>query len=149
MLKWIMPLVRTTQETAELAARFVQTLSNTASAGATIIGLVGDLGAGKTTFVQAAAASLGVIDKVTSPTYILEKIYRLEHARFDHLIHIDAYRLEKPEELMNLGWREISANPKNLIFLEWPERVEDIMPKLYTKIIFNHVDEGSREITIV
>jgi tRNA threonylcarbamoyladenosine biosynthesis protein TsaE len=115
---------------------------------ARVVGLIGDLGAGKTTFTQAVAQELGVTEAVTSPTFVIEKIYKLEGKEFDHLIHIDAYRLEKAEELINLGWHDITANPKNLIFVEWPEKVAAVMPPHTQKISFTNVSETTREIEI-
>ncbi|MES2436424.1 MAG: tRNA (adenosine(37)-N6)-threonylcarbamoyltransferase complex ATPase subunit type 1 TsaE [Patescibacteria group bacterium] len=116
---------------------------------ATLVGLYGNLGAGKTTFTQSVAEALGVTETVTSPTFIIEKIYKLDHATFDHLIHIDAYRLDREEELVNLGWKEIISNPKNLIFLEWPEKVSGILPTQIQKIVFTVVDETTRDIEVV
>ena len=114
---------------------------------ATVIGLYGDLGAGKTTLTQALAKSLGVKNRVVSPTFVIMKSYRLKVKSYKLLIHIDAYRLERPEELLNLGWAAILADPKNLILIEWPERVSSIMP-LHTKVHFCHRGENCREIII-
>ncbi len=115
---------------------------------ATIIGLIGNLGAGKTTFTQAAAKTLGITETVTSPTFILEKLYKLENQRFETLIHIDAYRLDGGAELAKLNWAEISGNPKNLILVEWPERVADILPLDIKKISFVFIDEQTRQISV-
>jgi tRNA threonylcarbamoyladenosine biosynthesis protein TsaE len=122
---------------------------------ATIVGLYGDLGSGKTTFAQAAAKALGIKEGVTSPTFVIEKIYKIEQEKvtnkkttpFTHLIHIDAYRLDASDELIRLGWREISANPANLILIEWPERVADIMPADHRRLKFTFINEKTREIT--
>lgn len=112
-----------------------------------IVGLQGDLGSGKTTFTQEVARSLGITETITSPTFVIEKIYKLpESSAFEHLIHIDAYRLEKENELLNLGWQEIISNPKNLILIEWPEKVEGVMPKDATTIYFKFIDENTRQI---
>lgn len=115
---------------------------------ATVVGLYGNLGAGKTTFTQGLANAMGVKDNVTSPTFVLEKIYELTNQQFAHLIHIDAYRLEKSQELLHLGWQEIISDHRNLVLIEWPERVADIMPE-HIKIKFSHVSENSREIEIL
>jgi tRNA threonylcarbamoyladenosine biosynthesis protein TsaE len=133
-------------ETEKIAQTFIENL--TPHKGATIVGLYGDLGAGKTTFTQAVAKILGITEGVTSPTYVIEKIYRLEHKNFSHLIHIDAYRLESSTELLNLGWHDIILDPKNLILLEWPEKVADILPAHALKIQFTFVNETTREVEI-
>ncbi|HEY4505465.1 MAG TPA: tRNA (adenosine(37)-N6)-threonylcarbamoyltransferase complex ATPase subunit type 1 TsaE [Candidatus Paceibacterota bacterium] len=115
---------------------------------ATVVGLYGNLGAGKTTLTQFIAKAFGVEDVVASPTFVIEKIYDLTRQRFAHLVHIDAYRLDKSEELLHLGWKEIISNPKNLILIEWSERVADIMPK-HIRINLTYISENSREIEIL
>lgn len=66
---------------------------------------------------------------------------------FDHLIHIDAYRLESEEDLEKLGWNDILADPRNLIFIEWADRVRKLLPKDHIQIHFKHIDEKTRQIT--
>ena len=120
---------KNTEETKKFARSFVEHLikKGPAKKEATIIGLYGDLGAGKTFFTKEAAKILGVKESVASPTFVLERIYKLPlKNKFEHLIHIDAYRLESGEELARLGWKELIGNSKNLIFIEWPEKVFDL-----------------------
>lgn len=134
-------------ETKRIAADFVATLRPVADR-ARVVGLYGDLGAGKTSFTQGVAEALGITISLVSPTFVIEKIYELTNRPFTHLIHIDAYRLEQPQELLHLGWEEICADPKNLIFIEWPERVAPIMPA-HTAIHFTALPvEGERDIEI-
>lgn len=112
------------------AATFISTLSPH-TGGATLITLSGELGAGKTSFTQGVARALGVTDHVTSPTFVLEKIYELpaETGRgFAQLVHIDAYRLEGSAALAPLGFDEIMRDARNVVMLEWPERVADGLP---------------------
>lgn len=116
--------------------------------GATVVGLSGELGAGKTTFVQGAARALGITDTVISPTFIIERVYPIAHSDFERLIHIDAYRLKDKSELSAIGWNEIIKNPKNLIFIEWPERLYDALPPSATNISFSHVSEHERSIAL-
>lgn len=134
------------EETQRIAQDFISGLKGN-DKRATVVGLYGDLGAGKTTFTQGVAKMLGIDENIVSPTFVIEKIYELSNQKFSHFIHIDAYRLDKSEELLHLGWKEIISNPDNLIFLEWPERVIDILPE-HIKIYLNHIDENSREIEI-
>lgn len=142
------------EEMQKIAADFVATLTPKENA-ATIVGLSGDLGAGKTAFSQGVAKALGVNETVVSPTFVIEKIYELPNTQclevasyFHHLIHIDAYRLERSEELLHLGWADIISDRHNLILVEWPERVSDIMPD-GIKINFTHISEEVREVEIV
>ncbi len=133
------------KETEAIAKKFVDSLKK--GNEATVVGLRGNLGSGKTTFVQAAARLLGVREPVTSPTFVLIKSYPLNAKRYTLLIHIDAYRLERGEELLKLGWNDLAKNPDNLILLEWPERVVSILPtKNYTEISFEFVDDVTRKI---
>jgi tRNA threonylcarbamoyl adenosine modification protein YjeE len=113
---------------------------------ATILALSGDLGAGKTTFAQGIARSLGVAEQVTSPTFVIEKIYQLENQKFSRLIHIDAYRLNDAHELEVLGWKEITADPANLIVIEWPEKVAGLIPEDAIRLSFRGSGD-SREIS--
>jgi len=104
---------------------------------ATVIALRGDLGAGKTTFVQTLARDMGVDEPVLSPTYVLMRSYAIDVARlhngmprrFNRLVHIDAYRFEKPEQWSQLRPQEFLNDPAALVLVEWPERVEGFMPK--------------------
>src|SRR3990167_7430162 len=116
-----------------------ETLKRPQANKAIIVGLYGDLGAGKTAFTKAVAKELGIKETVSSPTFVLERIYKLPKKfakNFTHLIHIDAYRFEDEKELLHLGWAEIIADPHNLIFIEWPEQVKGIMPKGHIQIHF-------------
>ena len=136
------------KETEKIARDFVEKEFVKNRESAFVVGFYGDLGSGKTAFTQAAAKCLGVKETVTSPTFVIEKIYKLDHQNFDHLIHIDAYRLGSGNELLNLGWEEIAKNPKNIIFIEWPEKVAEILPEDIKKIQLTFVDENTREIRL-
>ena len=136
------------EETQKIADDFIKNISPK-SDSAFVVGLSGNLGAGKTAFTKCIAKSLGVEETVTSPTFVIEKIYELENQKFSHLIHIDAYRLESGEELLNLGWQRIISDPKNLILIEWPEKVSSVMPE-HTKMNLRALEiAGSHEIEIV
>jgi tRNA threonylcarbamoyladenosine biosynthesis protein TsaE len=112
--------------------------------GATVVGLSGELGAGKTTFVQCLARVLGVEERVTSPTFVIEKIYQLREMPFSRLIHVDAYRLESGRELNALGFLAVAADPCNLIVIEWPERVRDALPAHTVALNFQYQSETTR-----
>jgi tRNA threonylcarbamoyladenosine biosynthesis protein TsaE len=156
-------LSKNTEETAQIASNFVETAlvkHDFKRKEAVIVGLYGELGGGKTTFMKYLAESLGVTETIQSPTFVIEKIYDLTpnlspcegrggiDRMFDKLVHIDAYRIEKEIEMINLGWSEIIADPKNLICIEWPEKIAGIMPR-HTKIFFEHgEDENERKIKI-
>lgn len=115
---------------------------------ALVVGLYGNLGSGKTTFTQAVAREMGVKDTVTSPTFVIEKIYETTHPHFARLIHIDAYRLESGRELQALNFEELVNNPNNLILIEWPENIKEILPPDHMKIDFQFIDENSRKFEV-
>ena len=89
-----------------------------------LIALAGDLGAGKTTLAQAICAGYGVTEPVTSPTFAL--VHRYDAPR-SPVYHLDLYRIERPSELVNLGWDEITMSHA-LVIVEWPERAGDLIP---------------------
>jgi tRNA threonylcarbamoyladenosine biosynthesis protein TsaE len=145
--------VKNIEELQAVAESFLQTLAKAPTKDmATVFGLSGDLGAGKTAFTKCVAEVLGIKDTVTSPTFILEKVYDIPHhgvvgESFKKLVHIDAYRLEKGEEMKALGWKELLADKQNLILLEWPEQVESALPEDMIKISFEFVSEDVRRIS--
>ena len=160
-------LSKSVAETEKIAREFAANIRPHAShaAHATVIALSGDLGSGKTTFTKAFAAVLGIPDEeITSPTFVIMKSYELgprrrsnlspdprfdlgeQAANFKCFIHIDAYRLEKAQEIEKLGWSELLGDPSNLILIEWPENIGAALPKDAQKICFKFIDEGTREI---
>lgn len=114
---------------------------------ATVVALRGELGAGKTTFTQTLARELGVVEPVQSPTYVLMKSYPLNHVgantKFNKLVHIDAYRLEKPEEFDALEPQEFLKDPHTLVLIEWPERVGERLPA--PDLTLTLTEDGSSE----
>ena len=96
---------------------------------AALITLSGDLGAGKTTFVQALAKELGIEHIVQSPTYVLMKSYELKNQPFLKLVHIDAYRLRDAAEFAALEPASFLLDEDALVCVEWPERIEGALPK--------------------
>ncbi len=128
-------------------------------AAATVLALEGDLGAGKTTFVQTLAKELGVATVVQSPTYVLMKSYPLElsgpasevNTKFAKLVHIDAYRLESPEEFDALRPQEFLQDPKALVVVEWPERLAGKLQAIDMTLKFSaeNLPEGERDIDAV
>lgn len=144
-------VTRNLAETEQLAKKVVEAIRSrkTKPGTATIVALSGELGAGKTAFVKGVAKALGLSETVTSPTFVIEKIYYLENMHpYTHLVHLDCYRLESGKELLSIGWNETATDPENLIFLEWPEKVEDILPMRVLRIDFEVVDPTTRKITI-
>lgn len=141
-------LSKSIADTHAFAERFLCNLSPN-KMGATVVCLSGDLGAGKTAFAKEIGALLGLSkDDITSPTFVIEKIYKITNPHFTHFIHIDAYRLEKEGELLTIGWEKIISDSKNLICIEWPEKVAGIIPQSAITLSLKFIDENTREIRI-
>ncbi len=132
---------------SDFASAFVRGLPVSTQKKAYIVGLTGELGAGKTTFVQEVAKALGVSSVVASPTFVVVRVYpltRITHTPFKRLVHIDAYRLVSGER-DTIGFGAYAENPENLILVEWPERLPGA-PAFDTRLEFKVVSEDTREI---
>ena len=101
-----------------------------------VVALSGDLGAGKTTLVQAICRGYGVTQEVTSPTFALVHEYA---ARRSPVYHIDLYRLDGERALTNIGWDEIVGDPHALVLVEWPDRAGSRLPPEHVPIDLEHV----------
>ncbi|HWA52075.1 MAG TPA: tRNA (adenosine(37)-N6)-threonylcarbamoyltransferase complex ATPase subunit type 1 TsaE [Patescibacteria group bacterium] len=113
------------------------------SAGTQTIALSGDLGSGKTVFVQGLAKGLGIKNRIQSPTFILMR-------RYGSFYHLDLYRLENNVErqVEELGLFDIWKQKNNIVAIEWAEKVKSILPKETIFINFENVNENERKITI-
>lgn len=116
---------------------------------AIIISLEGDLGAGKTTFVQGFAKKLKIKEKVLSPTFLIIKKFKLNKIKnFSNLYHIDCYRIKNFKEIIDLDFEKIISKPSNIVIIEWAERIKEILPENIIKLKFFYIDENKRKIII-
>ena len=136
------------KETKNFAINLIEQISAVKSQKTLVIGLVGELGAGKTQFVQGAAEYLGIKRNVTSPTFVLMKKYSVPTGNFNTMYHIDCYRLHSSREVLDLGWKEIAQEPNNIIFIEWAERVKGILLKDVIWVTIKDKGENKREIEV-
>ena len=142
-------ITKTRKETEKFAARFSRRIQKLKSAKrALVIGLIGNLGGGKTIFAKGFAKGLGIKEIVVSPTFVLMRIYALRVTRYARLIHIDAYRLEKSQELAELGFGNLLRDPRNIILIEWADRVKKILPKKTILIQFEIMKKNQRKIFV-
>ncbi len=111
-----------------------------------VVALGGDLGSGKTTFIQGLAQGLKVKENILSPTFVIQKDFSLALKNYRSLYHIDAYRLKNPEELLELGFKDLIKNPENLIVIEWADKVRKILPRGIVKIKFENLGDEKRKI---
>lgn len=113
-----------------------------------IVALSGNLGSGKTTFVQGFAEGLGVASRIISPTFVIMRSYKLQSGL--NFYHLDLYRLEDSlkQEIENLGLTDLWQNPLNIIIIEWAEKIKDLMPRGACWVKFETVNENERRINI-
>lgn len=123
---------RNEKETYQIAAKLAKKLK-----GGEIIALEGDLGAGKTTFVKGLAKALGIKQHVTSPTFVLMKVYAISHKplAISQLVHVDCYRLDEPQELFYLGLEEYLNKPEAVVIIEWADKIRNYLKK-FKKVIW-------------
>lgn len=126
---------------------FAQEFLGTVAPGG-VVALIGDLGAGKTTFVQGIAHALGIEEPVTSPTFVLWRQYETQHEQFNFLHHFDLYRLESEKEVFDLGLQELFSQPDGLIIVEWADKFERLFPQETVWLTFKYIDDETREIKI-
>ena len=105
---------------------------------ALIIALTGDLGSGKTTFIQGFCKGIGIKRRITSPTFVIMKKFSIFNFQFSNLYHLDCYRIQKPKELLKLGLKEIINNPQNIVLIEWAEKIKKLLPRETIWIKFEH-----------
>ncbi len=140
-------LSKSLEDTQKLASDFLSKIEK--GDNATVVVLFGELGSGKTAFVKCVASTLGIQEDITSPTFVIQKRFKIKDLRFKfkNLIHMDVYRLNNSSELGVLGFAELLKDSDNLIFVEWPEIVKESIPNNAYKINFEFIDETTRKLT--
>lgn len=131
--------IKTEQEMLEFGHKFAKKIKTPA-----VIELVGDVGAGKTTFARGLAEGLGVKEPITSPSFTISKAYALPGG--GELVHYDFYRLPEPG-LMQEDLKESLNNPENVVVIEWGESVADLLPKGHYRVEIRY-NENGREVII-
>ena len=126
------------EETKEVGHKLAALLPN-----GSVVLLKGDLGAGKTTLVRGVAEALNIVEKITSPTFNIMKLY-LKGTK--PLVHIDAYRLEDRDD--DIGLDEFIGIERGLTFIEWPDYIKRLIPDNAITINIKNIGDDNREITI-
>src|SRR4030042_4265403 len=118
--------------------------------GGEIICLTGELGSGKTTFAQGVLAELGAKGPHTSPTFLIMKQYKLkttaQKSKLESAYHMDAYRVGV-QDILDLGWEEITFDKNNIVIVEWAEKIRAIIPKRAIWLRFEHLGGDGRKIS--
>ncbi|OGZ67405.1 MAG: tRNA (adenosine(37)-N6)-threonylcarbamoyltransferase complex ATPase subunit type 1 TsaE [Candidatus Staskawiczbacteria bacterium RIFCSPHIGHO2_02_FULL_34_9] len=137
------------KETKEVAKKIAkEVLSKKLEKRAVVLALKGNLGAGKTTFAQGFAKGLGIRAKILSPTFNIMKRFKIQDSRFKNFYHIDCYRLKGKKDLEVLGFKEVVLNSKNVIIVEWPDKIKSLLPKNTIYINFKHLEGHERRLLI-
>ena len=131
------------RETQKIAQKLAKSLN-----GGEVIALFGDLGAGKTVFVQGLARGLGIKRRIISPSFVFMRTYPiiLSHQTLT-FYHLDLYKGESMADLASLGLDEIFS-PESVVVLEWADRIKKELPKKRINVFFETIDEKTRRISI-
>ena len=111
----------------------------------TVFAFHGDMGAGKTTFIKAVCENLGVSDTINSPTFAIVNEYRSDSGEL--IYHFDFYRINKIEEVFDFGYEDYFYSG-SLCFIEWPEKVDTLLPKDTVNVYVKVQEDGSREVSL-
>lgn len=136
-MKWT---INNLEEINDIAAKFLDFVD-----GKTIFALYGSMGVGKTTFVKAVAACLGVTDDVSSPTFAIVNEYQTSNNI--PVYHFDFYRVNAISEALDFGYEEYFFSG-HLCFIEWPEKIEELLPENVVNCYFSENADGSRELSV-
>lgn len=139
-----------TSQTKKIGERLAEKILNKEKTEkkAQVLALQGELGGGKTTFLQGFAKGLGIKERILSPTFVILKRFRLLNQNFKFFYHIDCYRIKKEREILSLGFKKIISNPQNIIAVEWANHIKNILPKRVISIDFNFYNKNKRKIII-
>lgn len=156
-------ITNNSRETQKLGSDFARILLASLAQGVSlsennILALSGELGSGKTTFVQGLAKELDIKKRIISPTFIIVKSYKIKTQKsklkatsqnLKSFYHIDLYRIESKKDLKELGIEDIINNSQNIVAIEWAEKIQNLLPKKRTEIYFDYLSENKRRIKIV
>lgn len=138
-------ITKSFEETQQVGFDFAKKLH-----GGEVLALYGDLGSGKTTFMQGLAKGLGITKNIISPTFIIMRSYQVETRdsgrQIKNVYHLDLYRIENDAQAEDLGIREFMGNSDTLVSIEWPDKIENILPEKTINIYFTYLEDNRREI---
>lgn len=128
-------------DTIDVAAKeFIRAMGDN-----TVFAFRGEMGAGKTTFIKAICENLGVSDTINSPTFAIVNEYRSDSAEL--IYHFDFYRINKIEEAYDFGYEDYFFSG-SLCFIEWPEKIENILPHDTVNVRIRVQEDGIRDVQI-
>lgn len=141
--------------TKNVASKIAQsTLRKKPGGRAVVVGLAGDLGSGKTTFVGGFARVLGIRRRMVSPTFTVMRRYKIPSTSpayrkgYRSLVHVDCYRVHKPAELTIIKFDEWLKDPSAIVLIEWADLIQKLLPRGTRRIKFKHLRGDRREIVV-
>jgi tRNA threonylcarbamoyladenosine biosynthesis protein TsaE len=143
-------LTHSASQTRRIGEFFAKNIKRIASPKkrALVIGLKGGLGGGKTTFLQGFAKGLGIKERVLSPTFVIMRKFKIQNSKFKYFYHIDYYRIKDAGEILDLGFNKVISDPRNIIAIEWADRVKKILPRDTLMLGFDFINKNTRKITV-
>ena len=138
-------ITKSEKETFLLGKKIAKTLK-----GGEVLALTGNLGAGKTIFTKGLAAGLGVKEIITSPTFVVMKVYSTPKSikAINNFVHIDCYRVGRPEAIEAIGATEYFNRLDSIVLVEWAEKIKKILPKKSIRIEISIAKNNQRKINI-
>ncbi|MFV0469512.1 MAG: tRNA (adenosine(37)-N6)-threonylcarbamoyltransferase complex ATPase subunit type 1 TsaE [Dysgonomonas sp.] len=133
-------IIKSLETIGDAALEFVNAMGDN-----TVFAFHGKMGAGKTTFIKAICEKLGVEDVINSPTFAIINEYRSNSGEL--IYHFDFYRINKVEEAFDFGYEDYFYSG-SICFIEWPEKVESLLPHDVVNVAIEEMDDGSRKVTI-
>ena len=136
-------LTKSEKQTFNLGKKLAKQLK-----GGEVLALTGELGAGKTVLIKGIAAGLGIKKIITSPTFVLMKVYQMgirnQESGIKNLVHIDCYRIKNPQEITDIGAPEYFGRPDMITVIEWAEKIKKILPRQKIEIRIKLKNENTR-----
>lgn len=133
-------IIKSFSEMHEFGKSFAKTL-----VPGDIVLLHGNLGSGKTTFAQGVAQGLGITKRIISPTFIIMRTYTLQKG---NLYHVDLYRIASEKDIEGLGLLELIELGNDIFLIEWPEKIDHLLPTTRKDLFFEYIDDNRRSIVI-
>jgi len=133
-------VTNSSQETQRLGENFAKSLSL-----GDFVAFYGNLGSGKTTFIQGLAKGLGITRRIISPTFIIARHYEIKNGSF---YHVDLYRMESKRDFLSIGLDQIIDDKTNIIALEWAEKMGEMLPKKRIEVRCEYLEKDKRRISI-